>query len=292
MVRSPFFMFLVVMTAGTGLVGCDSQSAKPVTPCDLGEVPFQFIRLEAKPVITVSEAKTATSSLPGFPTFVNDVTEHLASKLAQEKLCLDSAESKERSLLQFVTLPLDSIPDYSAPPLEVRESKVCRITSPWADVIIERKPVPSVRGIFRYNERQLLADQAVLFGAKNMPKGMAEPMSRRQFDNYAYEYMSSEIYHKPAAKPIEERVPADLLWVFHRANHGVPGAFPGAAGGSAREAMRMHRSKYVQLVTALIDQCFESEGADLKYDSILDVADLISLEEYKIEESIMTFRVE
>jgi len=40
---------------------------------------------------------------------------------------------------------------------------------------------------------------------------------------------------------------------------------------------------YTKLVIALIDRCFAADGADLHYNSILDAADLIPLEEYKID---------
>jgi hypothetical protein len=38
---------------------------------------------------------------------------------------------------------------------------------------------------------------------------------------------------------------------------------------------------YTKIVTSLIDRCLESDGVDMHYDSVLDVADLVPLEQYK-----------
>ena len=47
--------------------------------------------------------------------------------------------------------------------------------------------------------------------------------------------------------------------------------------------IKKNAENYTQLVTALIDRCFASDKADLRYNSILDAADLVSLERYKID---------
>ena len=212
-------------------------------------------------------------------------TEHLAAKLAQEKVCLNNAKSKKRSLLQFVPWDINTghRPLPSVPPLGARSSGVCRLTSPWMDLVIERKPVPLVRGVFRYNERQLLADQAVLAGARDVPPGVAIPVTYDEFNRYAdLEYAPTEIHHQPAEKPIEERVPPDLLWLFQHASQDPTYDLSGLAGSSMRLAMRAGAESYTQIVIATIDRCFEYEGQDVHYDSILDIEDPVLLEQYKI----------
>jgi len=281
MIRSLFFMITMVMTDGTGL-------AEDASPCPADAVPIQFIYLKEQPVTTLSMTKI-NSILPGFPSFVTVITKHVAAKLAQEKLCLNNDESNKHSLLQFVTMPISSGPPVLVPPLESPSPSGCRISSPWADIVVERKPVPSVRGIFRYNERQLLADQAVLAGMQNVPTGVAIQLEPREFERYGdLEYASSEIRKLPAKKPIEERVPPDLLWLFRRAWQNVDYTyFPGAAGSSMKKAMATGSESYTKIVIRLIDRCFESEGEDINYNSILDVDDPELLEQYKIVTSII-----
>ncbi|GHV57621.1 hypothetical protein FACS189460_4480 [Deltaproteobacteria bacterium] len=140
-----------------------------------------------------------------FAAFVKAVTEHLAAKLAQEKLGLDSPENQKRSLLQFLgwgpAYNAKDRPLYSSPPLEVRAASVCRLSSPWIDLVIEQKPVPWVRGVVRWNMRQLLVDQAVLAGTRDVPLGVAWPLEMREYRQYYLEYLYSEIIHEPLPEP-------------------------------------------------------------------------------------------
>ena len=286
MIRSLFFMILIMMVAGTSL-------AEDISPCSVDMVPIQIIT-ETKylDVTTLSVAKIRDYP-EGFAPFVTAVTKHLAARLAHEKLCLDSAESREQSLLQFVPRRVtisDSQPVPSVPPLESRPLGVCRISSPWIDLAIERKPVPRINGIVRWSQRQLLADQAVLDGARNVPPGVAEPMKGREHLEYVLEYINSyeftssdeyallQITGKPVGKPIEERIPPDLLWGFRRSWQATP--FTSAP--ATRNAMKAGAESYTKIVTTLIDRCFESDGIKLHYDSILDVDDPVLLEQYKI----------
>jgi len=257
---------------------------------DVDTVPIQIIYIEADPVTTFSKADI-NSTLPGFSAFMTTVTKHLTAKLSQERICLNNDESKERSLIQFAPRPINSERDPipSVPPLSGRSSGGCRITSPWMELVIERKLVPSVRGIFIYSERQLLVDQALLAGAHNVPPGVAMPLTYEEFKRYAdFEYAPSEIHHQAAEKPIEERVPPDLLWLFQRAGHDPRYDLSGLAGSSMRLAMRVCSKSYTQIVTSLIDRCFESDGEDIHYDSILDLDDPALLEQYKLDAPLIS----
>ena len=281
---------LLVLAAGTSLIGRTSQECS----VDVDMVPIQLIYDVAQPVTTLSAAdlKDFSRISDPFNVFVRSVTEHLAAKLAQEQLCLSSAESRDRSLLQFTHWGVATGPRSLTPPLELRAFDVCRISSPWIDLVIERRPVPSIRGVARWNERQLLADQAVLAGARNVPPGVAMPVPYKEFIRYAFEYASSEIYHRPADKPIEERVPADLLWLFRRAGQDPNEDFSGLAGSSTTKAMVTGVEGYTKIVITLIDHCFAAGWADINYSSILDLENLISLEQYKITASLVEMPIQ
>jgi hypothetical protein len=273
-----FFLFAAsVMAASTSTAGGVSQ-------CPVGTVPIQVTdKAMHGPEIIISAAEVAD---PHFRAFVTAVTAHVAARLARDKLCIGSADSKKRSLLQFVSWRLSVRENEPAllPSLDARPSGGCRISSPWIDLAFERRPVPWVRGVVRWNQRQLLADQAVLAGAPNVPTGLAMPLNNHEFIHFALgEYASSEINNEPAAKPIEERVPPDLLWLFRRAWQSTRGPFSEEAAGAMDRAMGKGAERYTKLVIALIDRCFASDGADIQYSSILDVGDLIPLGQYKID---------
>lgn len=272
-----------------GVMAVNTSTAGGVSSCPVDTVPIQIVSEEGRGSVTTLSAAELSDSSPQFRAFVKAVTEHVAARLARDKLCMASAESKQRSLLEFVNLPLiprRDEPRAPAPSLDARPSVGCRISSPWLDLAVERKPLPSIRGVVRWNQRQLLADQAVLAGAQNVPPGVAKPLMNREVGHFVGEYMNSELLHEPAVRPIEERVPPDLLWLLRRAWQSTRGPFLGYVSGALNKATEKGADGYTKLVIALIDRCLASDGAEIHYSSILDVADLIPLEQYKIDTPI------
>ena len=265
-----------------------ASMAEDVSQCPANTVPLQIMTKGYGPDITFSPDKIS-KSLPRYRTFVTAVTERIVARLAKDKLCLDSAESKERSLLHFENWPLTDRQDAdrqpaSMPPLEVHPTGGgCRLTSPWMDLAFERKPVPWIRGIVRWNERQLLADQAVLDGVKNIPPGMAIPLTNGEFGEALWVYKDPEHLGKQEAKPREERIPPDILWLFRHSWQVEYGQFLKSVLAAMSNATAKGADSYTKLAIALIDRCFDADGATLQYHSILDAADLIQLERYKID---------
>jgi hypothetical protein len=162
----------------------------------------------------------------------------------------------------------------------------CRISSPWIDIVVDWKPIPQIQGIVRWNERQLLADQAVLAGAKNVPQSMAMPLNPRELGYFIVEYEDTEYPYprKPVTKPIEERVLPDLLWLLRRSrNNERAGPFGKSVLGTMDDAVKKGAKGYTKLVITLIDRCFASSGTNIHYSSVLDAADLALLKQYKID---------
>lgn len=280
-----FSLFLTsVMVASTSTAG-------GVPQCSVDTAPIQIVgESGSSPETTLSAAKPYDfakqigGSYPHFNVFVTAVTEYVAARLGRDNICLNSAESKERSLLQFMhwrLLPGNNLP---APMqrLDAWPSGGCRISSPWIDLAFERKPVPWIRGIVRWNQRQLLADQAALAGAQNVPPDVAVPLTNSEISHFVAEYARSEFRREPAAKPVEERIPPDILWLLRRSPQTTAIPFIGLVRGSMHNATEKSAEGYTKLVIALIDRCLASDEADIHYDSILDVANPTLLEQYKI----------
>ncbi|MDR2689615.1 MAG: hypothetical protein LBB76_07645 [Azoarcus sp.] len=256
------FLFLA------SVVAVDASAAEDVPPCP-DSVPIQImipgdeIRLSAAEI---------PASLAHFRAFVDTVSKHIDARMIGDKLCINRAkdmrhaEWEKRSLFQFVYWPLFMNNEYLVPMLSPPtggQPLNCRIYSPWIDLAIERredepstrglwKPVPQILAIVRWNERQLLADQAVLAGVKNVPLSKAMPLSPRQLGYFITEYERSDLLGQAAAKPIEERIPPDLLWLLRRSQQGTPFT------NSVHDAMGKVTEKegYTKLVLALIDRCF------------------------------------
>jgi hypothetical protein len=280
----------LILMMGVSMSACSStSSAGGISQCSVETIPIQIVKAKKSGPETTLSAAEISDTDPHFRAFVTAVTEHVAARLDRDKLCIVSTNSKKRSLLQFVNWPLATSgnePPIPVPSLDVRPSGVCRISSPWIDIAFERGPVPWIRGVVRWNQRQLLADQAVLAGASNVPTGVAMPLKSREYRDFAWEYADSEILRRPSAKPVEERVPPDLLWLFRRSWQSTFAPFEGEAMSSMNTAMEKGAEHYTKLAIALIDRCLDSDGAVVHYGSILDVADLIPLEQYKIDSLI------
>ena len=274
-----FLTFLIGLT----MVG--TSAAEGGSPCPVDSIPNSHIGWLNASAAEISKVSETDEYIAAAVTFVITVTKHIAARLGRENLCPNSAESKELSQLQFVQWFIDfskNNPPAPAPRLDVRPSHGCRISSPWIELAIERKPIPWIRAVSRWNERQFIADQAILAGVKNVPPGVAKPLVADELMRFEKEYENSEVRGKPAAKPIEKRIPPDLLWLFR---HYPMESFPVYHfGGNSSLVMNMGADGYTKLVLALIDRCFDSaDGANLRYNSILDVADPILLEQYKID---------
>jgi len=100
MIRLILFLTASVMAAG------GTSMAENTSTCPADTVPIQIFDTGWHSEVTTLSALGSPSGIPAFNTFVTTVTEHLAVKLAQENLCLNSAESQERSLFQFVHMHL------------------------------------------------------------------------------------------------------------------------------------------------------------------------------------------
>jgi hypothetical protein len=285
------FKMLRSLILMTSVVAAGSSTAGSVPPCVTSTLPVQITN-EALvyPVTTLSGLKLASFEPPQFRTFVTAVTEHIATRLASEKSCIDSADSTKQSLVQFVKWQLVTSGNEPLVPTLlplVQPSGACRITSPWIDLSLERGPTPQIRAVIRWNDRQFLVDQAVLSDARDLPLGVAMPLKQRDYSDFAYGYANSEILRKPVTKSIEARIPPDMLWLFRRSWQTTLIPFTNVAMGSMNMTIEKGAASHTQLVIALINRCLDSRGgADIHYSSIFDVSDLISLEKYKINRLI------
>jgi hypothetical protein len=286
--RLPMFRFFLFMAC---VMAVNMSVAGEVSPCS-NTVPIQIIESGIGGIEIETSADRISD--PHFSAFVTGVTKHINSRLAEENLCIngagsmesmDSAEGGRRSLLQFVHWSLDMNRGYFVPVLPFiggREPPNCRISSPWIDLAVYWKPVPQIRGIVRWNERQLLTDQAMLDRTENVPLGMAMPLTPGEIGHYVH-----EIRRQSAAKPVEARVPPDILWLLRSL---VGKEYVADAIDPVRFSMygvtKNSAAGYTKLVLALTDRCFipsASGRVDIHYSSILDVADPVLFEQYKIK---------
>ena len=298
-----------------GVMTASASAAENVSPCPGDALPIQITNPGGSPIkltpggseITfirpgVPDAKRPVAELPHylqhFSALVTAVTEHVAARLVRDQLCIRAGSAEKmhtdewrtRSWFQFVYWPLFMSHEYIVPAMDSSGASLfpsCRISSPWMDLIVDRSPVPLIRGIVYLNERQLLADQAALAGVRHVPPGgRAMPPKPNELGRFMADYEYSEIRREPTAKPVEERVPPDILWLLRYSSQSTIMPFVGFVNEAIDNATRKSVPGYTQLVLTLIDRCFDSSASgrvDLHYDIILDVADPGLLDLYKID---------
>jgi hypothetical protein len=111
---------------------------------------------------------------------------------------------------------------------------------------------------------------------------VARRLTAGELRRYELEYVRAENPSPPESPQIAEGVPSDLLWIFRRAWQTAHVTFSNPVSAVMSRAMEKGTEGYTATVITLIDKCFVSDGTAHYYDSILDVAALIQLEQYKI----------
>lgn len=276
-----FFLLLAsLIVTGPSAAGNDSQ-------CSVDTIPLQFVNeTKSGPETTLAETNLSDFSSP-FRNFVIAVMKHVAIRMENKKYCINGGENK--SLLQFVNWPLITSVEAPLDPNQSIKTFTfgdCRISSPWVDLAIEKGSDVRIRAVIRWNQRQLLVDQAMLAGERGLPSGVAMPLRASEFKRMAKDYAVSEILHEQVATPIEEQVPPDILWLFRRSWQSTRGPFDMSARGSMDIAMEKAADRYTNLVIGLMDRCFVSSHTDIRLLNILDVANPSTLEHYKIDTPI------
>ncbi|WP_374334346.1 hypothetical protein [Leeia sp.] len=275
MMRNPTIAGTLLLAA---LLGSECVAAS--CPADL--IPIRLVDPSNRaPVTTLSTIRWAEHT-PAYREFVTAISQHLAARLADPQHCPASAASQQRSLLRFVRWTL--VYPAGSPPqvfttLKDAPTRGCQLHSPWLDLSIERGPVPWVQGIVRWNERQLLADQARLAGLDGVVDGVAMPFSAEAYGKLA-EAMGwvRQDYHGVTPAATEPQLPPELRWLHRYSTRndlppsadGVYAVLPGSA------------ERYTRLTLALIDRCLASEGQDIRYGHIQELADLLPLDEYRV----------
>lgn len=278
-----FFVLLI------GLLLVNSSAAGEISGCPKNDIPIQIInKTTSGPVTFLSEADVSDSSpsiSPHFRYFVTSITERIKTNLSNENICIDTS----RSLIQFVKWPLTIRPndELLSPtlPQNKHTASSCRIISPWIELFIERGQFPSVQGIVRWNQRQLLADQANLDAGHDVIVGLASPLGSKELAVFAEDFERSMTLEEQK-NGIEDRIPPDIFWLFkHTEKSGFESYYMNVRG-SVGGAQIINADDYTKLVSALIDRCVNSEKETIEYRSIVDAYDLIDVEQYKIEHII------
>lgn len=217
-----------------------------------------------------------------FKHFVADVIQHLAAV----------ASSGDAELV-FVHQPLTQTDcgsvaaDFDAD--EKQTSGTSRLESPWVKLVLQGPANRLVCARFVWNERQFLLDQALLSGARGRHDTPLTPLSDRVFRQHAEDYARTVLgARSPEAVPeavaaVSERIPPDLLWLFQHAWQSTRGPFVAFARSALKETITRAGPAYCAFVKALVDRRLASADAGQRFESVLDLADVVALDRYRID---------
>lgn len=229
---------------------------------------------------------------PYFKSFITSLTDYISAKFSKTKPCQGNSREESRINLIFVRLPLVTSGDEPLkPPPGLPTSRAnitCRLDSPWVQLAIDRSSSPIIDAVFVWNERQFLWDQVLLSGQRPSLTQPLIPLSNRLFQQYAADYAGSEIMRSPSGEnpqpSISKRIPADVLWLFRHSWQSTRGPFSNIAQSAMRKTVEQSANGYTNLTKTLVDQCFTSGKTEIRYKNVLDLQQIFSLDQYRINQ--------
>jgi hypothetical protein len=211
-----------------------------------------------------------------FKRFITAVTEHIVAKTGQD------------AGLVFTFRPLIESQGTPGAADGPQMDDACRLESPWARLALRRSPDRFVRAEFIWNERQFLLDQALLSGAQAWPDEPLVPISVQVFSKFAEDYAQTILLAATpeaaaeAVSGISKRIPPDLMWLFQHAWQSTRGPFAEFARAALADTIRLAGPRYIELAKALVDRCLTSGKAELRYENILDLKEVVMMDHYRI----------
>ena len=262
-----------------GFVATCASNVVYASACNESFLPIQIVdELRGPRAVSLSEV-----SDPVFRKFVSTITSHVERLLQEGGDCVGEDVNHSGLLVvrtplvqNFPVIPLPS--DFGEPAFNG-----CRISSPWVDFEFDNSVAPKVRGVIRWNQRQLLVDQAMLVGDIQVADARITELSDDEFESYAQAYVDLVILHKPEASPLGSSIPPDILWLFQNSWQSTRGPFSLGAMSAMDKLMERGAERYADLVVSLIDSCVSSGQGELHYKSILDLKSLMPIDKLKIE---------
>jgi hypothetical protein len=220
---------------------------------------------------------------PYFKSFVASLTNYISTRFPNAGSCTGNPD-RSMSSLTFVRLPLVTSGDnpLAAPPKLSPSFPgiTCRLDSPWVKLAIRNSDKPLIQGVFIWNERQFLADRALLANPNLTLNSPLIPLSNRLFEKYAADYANSKILQSSSGKAsITERIPLDVLWLFRNSPQTTFIPFSSAARSSINTMSKRMAKNYINLTQKLFDRCLASgQKSEQRYGTVLDLRNTISLD--------------
>ncbi len=215
-----------------------------------------------------------------FKTYVNTISKYIFTKIDKMGQC-DNTSEKPQVQLVFVYRPAISrgiAPYNDSIPTKSQDNRY--LDSPWIKLSLDKSPKHNVRGVFVWNERQFLFDQALVFGWQKSDTKPLLPIELETFDRWQWSYRTGS---QNKAANLFKQLPPDIQWLF-KCGWIDDVQMGGNTGmGSLDDAIKSEKSGYTKLNNMLIDRLFNSSKSNIYYDNILDLKNILNVYKYPID---------
>ena len=227
-----------------------------------------------------------------FKNYVTILSQQVSAKIDEIAQCQVDLKSSPEVKLFFVYRPLvtyTSAPIVAPFNLEPAQSNGSRhLDSPWVKLTFNRSPTLVVHAVFLWNERQFLMDQALMSGIRASPTNPLVPIDEPIFEQFVKDYIDSVLLvPSPEAlagqASISKRLPPEILWLFRNAWQSTRIPFSREVESALVSVLERGASGYTELTKALVEQFFTSTKTETRYESVLDLKDLFTLDQYRIK---------
>jgi hypothetical protein len=229
-----------------------------------------------------------------FKNYVTTISKHFSAKIDEIAQCHGDLKSSPEVKLFFVYRPLVTLPraPIVAPfNLERTQSNGSRhLDSPWVKLTFNRSPILVVRAVFVWSERQFLFDQSLMSGIRASPTNPLVPIDQPIFRQFLQDYTDSVLRapsseaQSAAQASISKRLPPEILWLFRHAWQSTLAPFSVAVARALGLAVERGAIGYTDLTKALVDQFFASETTEIRYESVLDLKNVFTLDHYRVNQ--------
>jgi hypothetical protein len=211
-----------------------------------------------------------------FKNYVNTISKYLFTKVDEMGLC-QGTSPKPKVELVFVYRPAISrgILPYGFDPQLSKDTKY--LDSPWVKLSLSKSPEIKIQGVFFWNERQFLLDQALTLGEPISDIKPLLPIPFETFDRWA---IARGGFMRPETIDLKQ-LPPDIQQLFSRWSTNWK---------SGREQAIEHLQSmeeeekigYTDLTTTLIDRFFTSANIEIKYSDVFDLKNVFDIDKYRI----------
>jgi hypothetical protein len=219
-----------------------------------------------------------------FQNYVNTISKYIFDKIDKIGQCQSNPAANPQVKLVFVYRPAISrgitpFDDYFD---RQKSPDTKRLDSPWAKLTVRKSPKLTMRGVFVWNERQFLLDQAMIFGEKVSDIKPLLPIDPEIFDRWERNYDTNLAESKINRT---KELPVDIWWLFRwrRTRTILSGETKTDTGTQfLNNIINEEKIGHADFTKEIINRLFALENTEIRYNSVLELKDIFKIEKNKM----------